>query len=70
MPQAAPGVVPDSTTFQTLLTVLQHAGDWQQALVVYEVMSARVRMWFAEGVASQGFLVCRALSPIFYSISN
>ena len=40
--QAAPGVAPDITAFQLLITILEHAGDWQQALVIYEVMHARV----------------------------
>ena len=30
------------TAFQLLIAILKHAGDWQQALVIYEVMHARV----------------------------
>ena len=40
--QAAPGVAPDAGSFQLLVAVLERAGDWQQALVVHEVMNARV----------------------------
>jgi len=40
--QAAPGVAPDITAFQLLIAVLEQAGDWQQALIIYEVMHARV----------------------------
>ena len=42
--QAAPGVVPDAASFHSLAAVLERAADWQQALVVYEVMNARVRV--------------------------
>ena len=36
-------MVPDAGTFHALAAVLERAADWQQALVVYEVMNARVR---------------------------
>ena len=42
MAQAAPGVVPDAGSFKALVAVLEQAGDWQQALVVHQVMHARV----------------------------
>lgn len=38
---AAPGL--DASSFRAVAGVLEAAGDWQQAVSIFEVMAARVR---------------------------
>ncbi len=39
---AAPGPGLDASAFRALAGVLERAGDWQQAVSIFEVMAARV----------------------------
>ena len=43
---AAPGPGLDASSFRAVAGILEAAGDWQQAVSIFEVMGARVRARF------------------------